>query len=69
MNAVTGLRRWFSSNPFVVAVLDGVGGQHHHRETTDAYCSRGCVDLEYENLAHSLGFTTQTVQPVASRYT
>jgi len=59
----------YSSNPFVVLVPERVGGQHHPRETTAAYCTKGCVALEPEKSRHSLWFNTKTVQPVASRYT
>jgi hypothetical protein len=65
----TEVRRWFSSNTFVVSVLERVGGQYHPRETTGAYCTRGCVGLEPEKSRPSLGFNTQTIQPVANRYT
>jgi hypothetical protein len=59
----------YSSNPFVVLVLERVGGQHHPRKTIGAYCTRSSVALEPEKSRPSLGFNTQTVQPVASRYT
>jgi hypothetical protein len=59
----------YSSNPFVVSVLERVGGQHHPWETTGAYCTRGCAALEHEKSRPSLGFNTETVQPVARSYT